>query len=74
MNTRLDFREARRASGIGLDDFAFDVRGNLYGTTDPFNTLVRVSPGGTQTVLLLTAAGRPSLLRLEVGVPGQPRP
>lgn len=96
------------ASGVMLDDFAFDVHGNLYGTTDPFNTLVRVSPDGTQTVLLTAADGldgptsaafgvgrnsralyvtnaafpffpgpsprRPSLMRLEVGVPGQPRP
>src|SRR5215213_518738 len=96
------------ASGIGFDDFAFDIKGNLYGTTDPFNTLVRVSPDGTQTVLLTAADGldgptcatfgvgkeskslyvtnaafpffpgpnprRPSLMRLEVGVPGQPRP
>jgi sugar lactone lactonase YvrE len=96
------------AAGIGLDDFAFDVQGNLYGTTDPFNTLVRVSPEGTQTVLLTAADGldgptsatfgvgkegkslyvtngafpffpgpsprRPSLMRLEIGIPGQPRP
>ena len=97
------------ASGIGLDDFAFDVHGNLYGTTDPSNTVVRVSPDGTQTVLLDASKGldgptaaafgvgrdskalyitnaafpffpgpnpvrRPSLMRLEVGVPGQPRP
>ncbi len=96
------------ASGIGLDDFAFDIKGNLYGTTDPSNTLVRVSPDGTQTVLLTAADGldgptcatfgtgkdnqslyitnaafpffpgptprRPSLMRFEVGVPGQPRP
>ena len=96
------------ASGIGLDDFAFDVYGNLYGTTDPSNTLVRISPDGTQTVLLTAADGldgptsaafgvgkeskslyvtnaafpffpgpdprRPSLMRLEVGIPGQPRP
>jgi sugar lactone lactonase YvrE len=97
------------AAGIGLDDFAFDIKGNLYGTTDPSNTLVRVSPDGTQTVLLTAADGldgpasatfgvgkdnkglyvtnaafpffpgpnptrRPSLMRLEVGIPGQPRP
>ncbi|HEX8500856.1 MAG TPA: hypothetical protein VF659_09710 [Pyrinomonadaceae bacterium] len=96
------------ASGVGLDDFAFDVHGNLYGTTDPFNTLVRVSPGGAVEVLLTAADGldgptsaafgvgrdskslyitnaafpffpgptprRPSLMRLDVGVPGQPRP
>ena len=96
------------AAGIGLDDFAFDIHGNLYGTTDPSNTLVRVGPDGTQTVLLTAADGldgptsatfgvgrdskslyvtnaafpffpgpsprRPSLMRLDVGVPGQPRP
>jgi len=96
------------ASGIGLDDFAFDVQGNLYGTTDPSNTVVRVSPDGTQTILLTAADGldgptaaafgvgkdgkalyitnaafpffpgpnprRPSLMRLEIGIPGQPRP
>jgi sugar lactone lactonase YvrE len=96
------------ASGIGLDDFAFDVHGNLYGTTDPSNTLVRISPDGAQTVLLTAADGldgptsaalgvgkdskslyvtnaafpffpgpdprRPSLMRLEIGIPGQPRP
>ena len=32
------------AAGIALDDFAFDVNGNLYGTTDPFNTVARVAP------------------------------
>jgi hypothetical protein len=45
------------AVGVGLDDFAFDVHGNLYGTTDPFNTLVRVAPDGTSTVLLTAADG-----------------
>jgi len=45
------------ASGIGLDDFAFDVHGNLYGTTDPFNTVVRIRPDGTSEVLLTAADG-----------------
>ena len=45
------------ASGIGLDDFAFDVNGNLYGTTDPFNTVVRVAPDGTVTTLLTASDG-----------------
>lgn len=97
------------ASGVGLDDFAFDVRGNLYGTTDPSNTVVLVRPGGTSEVILDASDGldgptaaafgagrdskglyitnaafpffpgpgparRPSLMRLDVGVPGQPRP
>ncbi|HEV2860031.1 MAG TPA: hypothetical protein VGX48_03425 [Pyrinomonadaceae bacterium] len=45
------------AAGIGLDDFAFDVKGNLYGTTDPFNTVVRIAPDGTVDVLLTAADG-----------------
>ena len=95
-------------SGIALDDFAFDVNGNLYGTTDPFNTLARVAPDGTVITLLTTSDGldgptaaafgvgadrknlyitnaafpffpgpnprRPSLMRLNVGIPGKPRP
>lgn len=94
------------ASGVGLDDFAFDVRGNLYGTTDPFNTLVRVSPEGAIDVLLTADDGldgptsaafgvregdqkhlyvnnaafpffsvthAPSILRVNIGVPGKPR-
>lgn len=40
------------ADGVAIDDFAFDVEGNLYGTTDPFNTVVRVSPEGDVDVLL----------------------
>ena len=45
------------ASGIGLDDFAFDVNGNLYGTTDPFNTVARVAPDGMVTTLLTASDG-----------------
>jgi sugar lactone lactonase YvrE len=45
------------ASGTGCDDFAFDVLGNLYCTTDPFNTLVRIHPDGSSEVLLTAADG-----------------
>lgn len=45
------------ASGIGLDDFSFDVKGNIYGTTDPFNTVVRITPDGHIEVLLTAADG-----------------
>lgn len=96
------------ASNIAIDDFAFDVEGNLYGTTDPFNTVVRVAPDGTVKVLLTaddgldgptaTAFGvgadkknlyitnaafpffpgptprRPSVMRLSLRIPGEPRP
>lgn len=36
------------ATGVAIDDFAFDVRGNLYGTTHTFNSVVRVRPDGTR--------------------------
>ncbi len=39
----------------GCDEFAIDVHGSIYCTTDPFNTLVRLDPDGT-TEILLTAA------------------
>ncbi len=41
---------------MGGDDFAFDVFGAIYCTTDPFNTLVRISPDGSTSQILLTAA------------------
>lgn len=39
------------AENVPTDDFAFDVLGNLYATTHPFNTVVRIGRDGTQTVL-----------------------
>jgi sugar lactone lactonase YvrE len=40
------------ATGVFCDDFAFDVHGNLYCGTDPFNTVVRIAPdGGVETIL-----------------------
>jgi sugar lactone lactonase YvrE len=44
-------------AGAGCDDFAFDVHGSIYCTTDPTNLLVRIDPDGT-TEILLTAADR----------------
>jgi sugar lactone lactonase YvrE len=92
---------------VGLDDFAFDKDGNLYGTTDPFNTVVRIAPNCTVETLLTFADGldgpssavfgvkhdtktlyvanaafpffsgqtprRPSVMRLDVGISGEPR-
>jgi sugar lactone lactonase YvrE len=36
-----------------LDDFAFDIKGNLYGATHMFNSVVKVSPEGA----VITLAG-----------------
>ncbi len=35
--------------GLAGDDFAFDILGNMYITTDPFNTIVRITPAGDRT-------------------------
>jgi sugar lactone lactonase YvrE len=95
---------------LGFDDFAFDVEGNLYGTTNFVgNMVVRVTPDGRTkdiltaddgldgpsaaafgvcndaNVLYITNAAfpffpgpgperRPSLMRLRIGIPGEPRP
>ena len=36
----------------GCDEFAFDVRGSIYCTTDPFNTVLRLDRDGTVETLL----------------------
>ena len=41
---------------FGCDDFAFDVTGAIYCTTDPFNTVLKISPDG-QTVETFLEAG-----------------
>jgi sugar lactone lactonase YvrE len=40
---------------LGVDDFAFDVKGNLYAMTQVSQTVVRVTPEGTTEVLLTSA-------------------
>lgn len=45
------------ASEVACDDFAFDLAGNLFVTTDPFNTLVLVRPDGSQEVSLTADDG-----------------
>ncbi|HEX4954063.1 MAG TPA: hypothetical protein VF017_11790 [Thermoanaerobaculia bacterium] len=42
---------------LGCDDFDFDVLGNLYCTTDPFNVLLRIRPNGSFETLLTAADG-----------------
>ncbi len=40
------------AAPLGCDEFTFDVLGRLYCTTDPFQTLLRLSADGTVETLL----------------------
>lgn len=44
-------------AGAGCDDFAFDVHGSIYCTTDPSNLLVRLDPDGGSEILLTAADG-----------------
>ncbi|HCU24464.1 MAG TPA: hypothetical protein DF383_05550 [Deltaproteobacteria bacterium] len=37
---------ARVHAHEGCDDFAFDIKGNIYCATDPFNTVVKITPEG----------------------------
>ncbi|MEM7581868.1 MAG: hypothetical protein AAF560_00690 [Acidobacteriota bacterium] len=36
----------------GCDEFTFDIRGRIYCTTDPFNTIVRLNRDGSSDILL----------------------
>ena len=44
--------EPRVVADVGCDDFAFDVKRNLYCGTDPFNTVLKVAPDGSVETLL----------------------
>jgi len=41
--------------GLGCDEFAFDVKGAIYCTTDPTNIVIRLDPDGTSEILLTAA-------------------
>jgi sugar lactone lactonase YvrE len=45
------------ATNVFCDDFAFDVHGNLYCGTDPFDTVVRIAPEGSVETILTAADG-----------------
>ena len=57
----------------GCDDFAFDVHGSLYCTTDPFLTLIRVDPDGSSETLLTATDGLDGPTATAFGVHGQDR-
>lgn len=42
---------------LGVDDFAFDWKGNIYFTNDPYSQLVKVTPQNVSTVLLDSSDG-----------------
>ncbi|MFL6195522.1 MAG: SMP-30/gluconolactonase/LRE family protein [Thermoanaerobaculia bacterium] len=57
----------------GCDDFAFDVHGSLYCTTDPFRTVIRVDPDGSSEILLTAADGLDGPTATAFGVHGDDR-
>jgi hypothetical protein len=44
-------------NALGVDDFAFDWKGDIYYTNDPYNMLCKVTPKGVTTVLLTEEDG-----------------
>ncbi|MBN3908180.1 MAG: gluconolactonase [Nostoc sp. NMS1] len=40
-----------------IDDFAFDVEGNLYGATHIYNSVVRIAPDGSTTIIAQAEEG-----------------
>jgi hypothetical protein len=42
---------------VNLDDFAFDFRGDLYGTTHIYNSVVRITTDGNVTTIATAAEG-----------------
>jgi SMP-30/Gluconolactonase/LRE-like region len=58
---------------LGCDDFAFDILGNLYCTTDPFNKLLRIFPDGSFATLLTAADGLDGPTAAAFGRQGQDR-
>ncbi|NMF59411.1 SMP-30/gluconolactonase/LRE family protein [Pseudanabaena yagii] len=54
-------------SGINIDDFAFDIEGNLYGTTHVFNSVVKIAPDGTVTTIAQLEQGMAGSTALAFG-------
>ncbi|MBW4614051.1 MAG: gluconolactonase [Desmonostoc vinosum HA7617-LM4] len=40
-----------------IDDFAFDLKGNLYGATHIYNSVVKISPDGSTTIIAQAEQG-----------------
>jgi hypothetical protein len=44
-------------AGTNVDDFAFDVEGNLYAATHIYNSIIRITPEGETTILATSDQG-----------------
>ena len=54
-------------SGVNIDDFAFDIEGNLYGTTHIFNSVVKIAQDGTVTTIAQLEQGMAGSTALAFG-------
>lgn len=54
-------------TNVNLDDFAFDVRGNLYGTTHIYNSVIRISPEKQITTIAKAEQGMTGSTALAFG-------
>jgi sugar lactone lactonase YvrE len=52
---------------VNLDDFALDQQGNLYGTTHIYNSVVKISPTGTVTIIAEAGEGMTGSTALAFG-------
>ncbi|WP_019502634.1 SMP-30/gluconolactonase/LRE family protein [Pseudanabaena sp. PCC 6802] len=52
---------------INLDDFAFDREGNLYGTTHIYNSVVKIAPDGSVTIVAQAEQGMTGSTALAFG-------
>lgn len=58
---------------VNLDDFAFDVEGNLYGTTHVYNSVVKIAPDGQLTTIAKVEQGMTGSTALAFGLEGDLR-
>jgi putative intracellular protease/amidase/sugar lactone lactonase YvrE len=54
-------------TNVNLDDFAFDARGNLYGTTHVYNSVIRISSEKQITTIAQAAQGMAGSTALAFG-------
>jgi sugar lactone lactonase YvrE len=54
-------------TNVNLDDFAFDVHGNLYATTHVYNSVIRISPDKQVTTLAKAEQGMAGSTALAFG-------
>lgn len=54
-------------TNVNLDDFAFDVQGNLYATTHVYNSVVRIAPDGQITTITKAEQGMAGSTALAFG-------